>query len=240
MTLANRATMQQLESLLQGALQLDSDFAMAHLRLGQHYAAVVSKTENALAEVERAYQLRQNVTDREQRKIEAEYYRMHERYEDEAQSLTVLVSLYPDDEEGHQALADAYYDLNQLDKAAFESKEVLRLNPTSAPAYRNLALYLARANRSNEALKVYQEAQFRNVDSPQMHWGCGVGLSGPGQRRECARRVSTHWATHRDRPRIAGAVPYAGRSVRRQVEGCPRRSFPTPAGIRSARRIAVG
>jgi tetratricopeptide (TPR) repeat protein len=191
----------QLESLLQGALQLDSDFAMAHLRLGQHYAAVVSKTENALAEVERAYQLRQNVTDREQRKIEAEYYRMHERYEDEAQSLNVLVSLYPDDEEGHQALADAHYDLNQLDKAVLESREVLRLNPTSAPAYRNLALYLARANRPNEALKVYQEAQFRNVDSPQMHWGVGLAYLDQGNvanAREEFQRIGQRTATDKE------------------------------------------
>ena len=235
----------QLESLLQGALQLDSDFAMAHLRLGQHYAAVVSKTENALAEVERAYQLRQNVTDREQRKIEAEYYRMHERYEDEAQSLTVLVSLYPDDEEGHQALADAYYDLNQLDKAAFESKEVLRLNPTSAPAYRNLALYLARANRSNEALKVYQEAQFRNVDSPQMHWGVGLAYLDQGNvasAREEFQRIGQRTATDRELQELCLTLAdlYEGR-LRAAHDDLSRRLQASGAqgGLQLARRYLI-
>jgi len=50
-----------------------------------------------LAELERAYQLQQGVTDRERRRIEAEFYDLQERYDEKAQSLRVLVSLYPVD-----------------------------------------------------------------------------------------------------------------------------------------------
>ena len=112
---------EQVEDLLKGALQLDPDFAMAHLRLGQYYLAVVGKNQRAAEELERAYRLRLGVTEREQRRIEAGYYGLHEQYDDEAQSLSILVSLYPDDEEAHQELADAYYDLDQLDKAVSRS-----------------------------------------------------------------------------------------------------------------------
>ena len=78
---------------------------------------------------------------------------------------------------------------------------MLRLNPTSAPAYRNLALYLVRANRSNEALKVYQEAQFRNVDSPQMHWGVGLAYLDQGNvanAREEFKRIGQRTATDKE------------------------------------------
>ncbi len=169
---------EQVEGLLKGALQLDPEFAMAHMQLGQYYSEVVGKNERALAELERAYQLRHGVTDREQRRIEGGYYSLQERYEDEAQSLNVLVSLYPDNEEAHEQLAGAYYDLDQLDKAIAELREVLRLNSSSGSAYRTLVLYLARSNQAEAAIATALEAQQHGVDSPQMHWGLGLAYLG--------------------------------------------------------------
>lgn len=99
----------QAAALFQTAIELDLDFAMAHLRLSQCYSAVVGKNEKALTELERAYALRQGVTDREQRRIEADYFDLHERYEDGARSLTLLVHLYPEDAEAHEELAISYY-----------------------------------------------------------------------------------------------------------------------------------
>ena len=171
---------EQVSVLLKGALELDPDFAMAHLRLGQHYSAAVGKNEKAMAELERAYGLRQGVTEREHYKIEAAYYALLERYEDEAQSLDILVSLYPDDEESHLELAGAYRDIGKLDKAIVEVREVLRLNPAFAPAYRTLVLYLARTNQNEAAISAGREAQRRGVDTSQMYWGIGLAYLGVG------------------------------------------------------------
>lgn len=171
---------EQIPALLKGALRLDPDFAMAHLQLGQYYLAVVGKNERAVAELQRAYQLRHGVADREQRRIEAGYYSLQEQYEDEAQSLSVLVSLYPDDEEAHQQLAGAYYDLDRLDTAIAELREVLRLNPSSASAYQTLVLYLARSNQAEAAIAAAREAQQRGAESPQIHWGLGLAYLGQG------------------------------------------------------------
>jgi len=172
---------EQAPTLLQGALRLDPDFAMAHLQLGQYYLAVVGKNEKASAELERAYQLRHGVSDREQREIEAGYYSLQEQYEDEAESLSVLVSLYPDDEEAHLQLASAYYDLDQIERAIVELREVLRLNPSSASAYRTLVLYLARNNQAETAIAAARDAQQHGVDPPQMHWGLGLAYLGLGE-----------------------------------------------------------
>ena len=171
---------EQVEGLLKGALQLDPEFAMAHLQLGEYYLAVVGKNERAAAELQRAYQLRPGVTEREQRRIEAGYYGLLEQYENEAQSLSVLVSLYPDDEDAHQALANAYFDLSQLDKAVRELHEVLRLNPASPSAYRRLVLYLAYNNQPDAAVAAYHEAEQRGADSPRMHWGLGLAYLAKG------------------------------------------------------------
>lgn len=170
----------QVPVLLKNALALDPDFAMAHLRLGQYYLAVVGKNEKGVKELERAYELRHGVTEREQYRIEAGYYGLLEQYEDEVRSLNILVGRYPDDEEAHQELAGAYYDTGQTEKAILELREVLRLHPSSAPAYRSLVLYLARNNQVHAAIAASQEAQQHGVDPPQMRWGLGLAYLAQG------------------------------------------------------------
>jgi eukaryotic-like serine/threonine-protein kinase len=192
---------EQIPELLKGALRLDPGFAMAHLQLGQYYLQVVGKNEKAAAELERAYQLRQDVTDRERGRIEAGYYSLQEQYDDEAQSLNTLVNLYPDDEEAHQELAGAYYDLHRIDKAVFEERQVLRLNPSSAPAYRGLVLYLAFENQPEAAITAAREALQRGVDPPQLHWGLGLAYLAQGEvsrARQEFQRIGQETETDRE------------------------------------------
>jgi tetratricopeptide (TPR) repeat protein len=238
---------EQAPVLLQGALLQDPDFAMAHMRLGQYYSAVVGKNEKALGELDRAYQLRQGVTGREQRRIEAAYYDVQERYDDKAESLRVLVSLYPDDEEAHQELASAYYDLGQLDKAVLELREVLRLNPFSAPAYANLVLYLARSNQGDAAMVTAAEADRRGVDSPRMHWGLGLAYLGAGsvaKAREEFQRIGEKAGIDRDLKALCMAIAdlYEGKldaangELARQVRAVPAQS----GGLQLFRRYLLG
>lgn len=237
----------QAPALLQGALRLDPDFAMAHMRLGQYYSAVVGKNERALAELDRAYQLRQGVTGREQRRIEAAYYDVQERYDDKAESLRVLVSLYPDDEEAHQELAGAYYDLGQLDKAILELRDVLRLNPFSAPAYANLVLYLARSNQPEAAIVTAAEADQRGVGSPRMHWGLGLAYLGEGKvsrAREEFQRIGERAGIDRDLQELSlaiadlyeGKLDAAGAELAREVRAVPAQS----GGLQLFRRYLLG
>jgi eukaryotic-like serine/threonine-protein kinase len=238
---------EQVEGLLKGALRLDPDFAMAHTRLGQYYAAVVGRNERALAELDSAYQLRQGVTYREQRRIEAEFYDLQERYDEKAQSLRVLVSLYPDDEEGHLELAGAYYDLGQLDKAILEARETLRLNPSSALAYAGLVLYLARDNRADAAIDAAREAEQRGLRSPRMHWGLGLAYLGQGNvfaARQEFQRIGRGTETDRDLQALClvvadlyeGKLGAARSELARQIQAVP----PQSGGLQLFRRYLLG
>ena len=161
--------------LLQSALQLDPNFAMAHLLLGNYYSSVVSKNQNALTELKRAYDLRSTVTDREQRWIEAAYYNVQERYDESARALSALVSLYPDDPDAHLELSNAlYYSTGQTDGAIAELHQALKIYPYSARAYASLVLYLARRNLGDQAIEAFREAQRHNIDYPRLHWGVGL------------------------------------------------------------------
>jgi tetratricopeptide (TPR) repeat protein len=173
-----KGNMNQVPALLEGALALDPDFAMAHARLGQYYSWIVGKNERAIKELQRAYDLRHGLTDREQRWIEQSYYNSQERYDQAAQSLKVLVSLYPDDAQARQELAAAYYNLGQLDGAISELRSALTLNPYSVPSAANLILYLARNSQEGEAILAFQSAKQRGLDSPAMHWALGLAYLG--------------------------------------------------------------
>jgi tetratricopeptide (TPR) repeat protein len=238
---------EQVEGLLRGALRLDPDFAMAHLRLGQYYSAVVGKNERALAELESAYQLRQGVTDREQHRIEAAFYDLQERYDEKVQSLRVLVSLYPDDEEAHVELAGAYYDLGQLEKAVFEAREALRLNPFSAPAFGGLVLYLARDNRAAAAIAAAHGAAQLGVGPPRMHWGLGLAYLAqdnvPMARQEF-QRIGRATDTDRDLQDLClviadlyeGKLGRAEAELANQIQAVP----PQSGGLQLFRRYLLG
>jgi serine/threonine protein kinase/tetratricopeptide (TPR) repeat protein len=187
--------------LLQGALQLDPNFAMAHLLLGRYYSWIVGKNKSASEQFQKAYDLRQGVTDREQRRIEAEYFTDQERYDEAAQALSLLVSLYPDDAEAHEELAVAYFNVNELDKGIAELRQVLRLNPFSAMAWRNLVLYLARKNADDEAITAFRDAHEHGITSPELHWGLGLAYLGKGNvalAREEFQRIGEVTDTDRD------------------------------------------
>jgi tetratricopeptide (TPR) repeat protein len=177
---SDHGKLDQVLAPLQGALRLDPDFAMAHLLLANYYGAIVSKNQQAIEEVTRAYQLRESVTDRERLWIEANYFALLERYEQAAQALQILVSLYPDDLDFHLALADAYDAVAQTDKTIAELREIVRINPQAVLPYSRLIIYLARSNKDEEAVKLYQEARDRGLDSPDLDRGLGLAYLSMG------------------------------------------------------------
>jgi len=238
---------EQIPELLKGALRLDPDFAMAHLQLGQYYLQVVGKNEKAAAELERAYQLRQGVTDRERGRIEAGYYSLQEQYDDEAQALSLLVNLYPDDEEAHQELAGAYYDLHRIDKAVFEERQVLRLNPSSAPAYRGLVLYLAYENQPEAAITAARDALQHGVDPPQLHWGLGLAHLAQGEvsnARQEFQRIGQTTETDRELEQLCMVVAdlYEGKlnAAKATLATPVLGAAPQSGGLETFRRYLLG
>ena len=193
--------LEQAQAPLQGALRLDPEFAMAHLLLGDYYFSIVGKNEKGLAEFQRAYDLRQSVTDRERLRIEASFFSAQERYEDALQSLAILVSFYPDDLDAHLALADTYDSVARPDKTIDELRQVLRINPQSIGAYGRLVLYLARGNANQEGLRVYENARQQGLDSSDLHRAAGfayLGLGKVAEARQEFRRVGENGEPFRD------------------------------------------
>jgi tetratricopeptide (TPR) repeat protein len=171
------------QPLLRSALELDPDFAMAHRRLARLYYSAGNR-EKELEHLARAYNLRNTVTDRELRLIEASYYSVQGQYEKAVESLVLLVNLYPDDQNALYELALAYLYSGNAVNAEKYLRQVLKLNPHSTPAYDYLVRVLARRNENAQAVEVYQQAGSLGLQSPSLHWGLALALLGQGKPEE--------------------------------------------------------
>ncbi len=160
---------------LQAALALDSQFAMAHYKLAVVYQTL-GKRQIEIEEVEKAYRLRDRVTERERYFIETEYFSIHRQEVQAAEALEVLVNLYPDDADAQYQLSLAHANLGKHDKAIADLRHVLRLNPYFAEGYASLVLRLAYTNANEEALQVYSVARSRGLQSPRLEWGKAMAL----------------------------------------------------------------
>jgi tetratricopeptide (TPR) repeat protein/predicted Ser/Thr protein kinase len=167
-----------IEGPLLAALQLDPEFAMAHLRLGDYYMDIAGNTASAFPSIDRAYQLRDRVTDREKHFIAAEYFSAHQQFEQMRDSLKALTTLYPDDPEFRYELAIAHYALEELAPAITQLREVIRLSPHGARAHGTLVLLLARNNQPQAALDASAEATKAGVGSPYLYWARGLARAG--------------------------------------------------------------
>jgi eukaryotic-like serine/threonine-protein kinase len=150
------------------ALQLDPNFARAYAALGVCYSNL-NQSVLAAANLKKAYELRERVSERERFYIEATYYGFVTGEVEKAnQSYTQLVAAYPDDFAAHTNLGNNLNILGQYEKAAAEARLSLQVAPGGV-AYSNLmASYLA-LNRPDEAKAVFQEAQSRKLDIPYVH-----------------------------------------------------------------------
>ena len=188
------------EAPLLAALQLDPDFAMAHLKLGDYYMTIAGDSARAFPSIDRAYGLRDRVTDREKHFIAAVYFSAHQQFEQARDSLKALTTLYPDDHEFRYELAIAHYALEELPPAIAELRQAIRLNPHGARAHGSLVLLLARNNQPDAALDAGAEAIKAGVDAPNLLWARGLALAGkgdlPGARIDFEKLAGTPGYTH--------------------------------------------
>jgi eukaryotic-like serine/threonine-protein kinase len=168
---------------LRAALAVDPDFAMAHRLLARVYETVGDRGGER-QHLARAYELRQNLTERERRHVEASYFRGEGQYERAVEALTALTTLYPDDGEARYDLAVAYRDAGDLPKAVKALEATIARSPHVTAAYGELLLLLARTGRYARGREISDQADRRGIDSARVTWGRGMLLLGEGRVNE--------------------------------------------------------
>lgn len=153
------------------AVELDPAFAMAHARLAVAYDNS-RQSELAAASATKAFEMKDRVSEREKLFISWRYYSITTRELDKTiEVLELWRQTYPRAAEPPNTLAFYYAQMGQFERAIEEAQEAIRLNPTRAQPYSNLAIALMCLNRFDEAKAVYEQALAQGLDSIGYHWG---------------------------------------------------------------------
>jgi serine/threonine protein kinase/Tfp pilus assembly protein PilF len=151
------------------AIQLDPNFALAYAGLGTAYANL---EESGLASenYQRAYELRDRVSEREKFQILSNYYSdVTGELEKSIQTTLLWAQSYPRDATPHNYLGWVYELQGLYEKAAAEQLTAIRLFPDSGNDYSNLMVNYVALARLDEAKSTYRQAIERRLDGPFLH-----------------------------------------------------------------------
>ena len=151
------------------AIELDPNFAAAYQALGISYSNLREPglaTEN----LQKAYDLRDKVSEREKFRISSSYYLLVTgELEKAIETYELWAQTYPRNSEPFGNLGVDYTYLGQYEKGITASLEDLRLNPGSAAAFTNLVGLYPALNNLDEARAKYEQAVAHKVDNPFLH-----------------------------------------------------------------------
>jgi len=154
--------------LLQRAVQIDPDFAMAYSLQGRLYADIWEPVLSQQS-VSRAYELRARTSDRERFFIEVNYEsEVTGNIEKTQEKCELWAQTYPRDMLPHGELAWIDQELGKYDDSIEEAKKAIGLDPDFTPGYNNLAWAYVLSDQLDEAEKTLQQAADRKLEMPEM------------------------------------------------------------------------
>jgi len=144
-------------SFYEQAVQLDPSFAMAWARLGIVYGNAGAAAK-ALANLKRAYDLRERVTERERMYIESAYANVQNDLPKALESYKLYAATYPRDATALNNLAVIYGTLGDFERAAENFKKTWEIAKWDNVAATNTALTLLQMDHTVEAERYLKEA----------------------------------------------------------------------------------
>jgi tetratricopeptide (TPR) repeat protein len=154
--------------LLQRAVEIDPDFAMAYAVLGSTYGSI-GQSALAAQSITKAYQLRSRASDHERLYIMLSYDLLATGNLERAQQTgEVWAQTYPRDAVPHGFLAWINQLLGNYQRAMEEGKKAVDRDLDFAFGYNNLAWSYVFLNRLDEAKMTLQRASDRKLETPDL------------------------------------------------------------------------
>ncbi len=151
------------------AVELDPNFAMAYARIGVFFGNQ-EQLESAKEYVQKAYDLRDRVSERERLYISEKYFNYCTGEMDKVVEVQqTWARMYPNDFIPHNNLALNYMFLGKYDEALKEALEAVRLSPNNASAKSNLIGSFIGLGRFDEAEQANKELTSLNPNSSSVH-----------------------------------------------------------------------
>ncbi len=153
----------------QRAIQLDPNFAMGYVAVGDDYATL-GELGRASEYLTKAFQLREHASQWERLLIAGDYYlQVSGELEKAAQNYQEMIDSYPRDPNGFLSLSTVYSLQGQYEKATELARQARELAPNRVPEAEQLASVLLASQRFDEARRTIQEAQTRKLDDFVLH-----------------------------------------------------------------------
>jgi serine/threonine protein kinase/Flp pilus assembly protein TadD len=153
----------------QAAIQIDPNFAIAHVRLAYCYNNQ-GQREASRAEFIKAYELRDRVSERERFIITSSYHGgATGQWDEQIKELEKWKTTYPHDWEPLNQLSNRYTTAGPFELAVLEGNKAIELNANDARAYINVGVAFIELNRFDEARTVLLKAQKLKPESTNMH-----------------------------------------------------------------------
>ncbi len=153
----------------QKAIELDPNFAMAYARIAVFYGNQ-ARLELATQYVEKAFALRERVSEREKFYISEKYYNYVTGEIDKSTEVQkTWASQYPNDYVPHNNLALSYQLLGRYAEAQKEAQRAIELNPTNVTARDNLVGTFIGQGLFDEAAQANEELAKLNPDFIAVH-----------------------------------------------------------------------
>jgi len=154
--------------VLQRAIKLDPNFAMAYATLATSYANI-GEPGLASGNARKAFELRDRVSEREKFYIDSHFYEMNTGDLEKARQIFELwIQNYPRDIVVHTNLGVIYGNLGENEKALASAQQSFRADP-SGLNYSNLVSSFVSLNRFEEARATAEEAQAKKLDSANLY-----------------------------------------------------------------------
>lgn len=215
------------------ASELDPNFALAFAVLGlqQFYAGDAAEGKEA---IEKAYALKDRVSERERLFIEDERYNVLGDEKKTREFNELLARRYPRDPIFHSNLASDHLSAGEPEKALLEALAAIRNGPRIIAGYMTASYALLELNRLDEAKAILQKAISNGFDGPAIHallleMGYAQG-DGQVQQREA------EWlANHQGGKCVSRAGEQRSRARALQASGGvvpPERGLGAPASVR--------
>ena len=149
----------------QRAIELDSNFAMGYLAVGNDYGSL-GETGRSSAYYAKAFQLREHASEREKLAITAFYYqRVTGELDKAAQTYQEAIESYPRNWPTYGNLGNVYGAQGQYERATEITKQGQRLAPDRAGIYGTLANVTLALQRFDETRQIIHAAQARKLDN---------------------------------------------------------------------------
>jgi eukaryotic-like serine/threonine-protein kinase len=158
------------------AIELDPNFAMGYLEVGNHYASL-GEIGRANEYFTKAFRLREHSSEWEKLVITGDYSEnVTGELDKAAQTFQEEIENYPRHAGRYVDLGNVYAMQGQYQNALEVTRQGLRLASDSLNPYVNLCNYLLALQRFDEARQTIEQAQARKLDSFLLH-GAHYGLA---------------------------------------------------------------